>query len=77
MLSLYEQLLATRFEIVDGVGSTDGQRTLSRGELECVLAHLDSAINATRDMVSFTVHAPTARAHVFNIRRAYGDYARR
>jgi hypothetical protein len=58
LLSLYEQLLATRLELIDGAGPADGPLHLSPGELDCVLVQLDSAIVATRSMVSSAVRAP-------------------
>lgn len=72
LLPLYEQLLATRFELVDGVGSAEGQVTLSRGEVDCVLAQLDSAIIATRDMVSSAIRNPEEPARVFDAHSTYG-----
>jgi hypothetical protein len=57
-LSLYEQLLATRFELTDGAGLADRSLNLSRGELDCVLVQLDSAIVAARSMVSSAVRTP-------------------
>ncbi len=50
--SLYEQLLATRGDLVHGSQPGNGQPSLSRGEYDCVLAHLDSAIVAARSMVA-------------------------
>ena len=58
LLSLYEQLLATRFELTDSAGPADGSLNLSPGELDCVLVQLDSAIVAARSMVSSAVRTP-------------------
>ncbi len=58
LLSLYEHLLATRFELTDGAAPADGSLNLSQGELDCVLVQLDSAIVAARSMVSSAVRTP-------------------
>jgi hypothetical protein len=71
LLCLYEQLLATRLELIDDAVPAAGQLTLSRGELDCVLAQLDSAIISARHMVSSAVRVPE-EARVFDIRPAYG-----
>jgi hypothetical protein len=67
LLSLYEQLLAARLELIDGAGPAEGQVNLSRGELDCVVAQIDSAIVATRHIVSSTVRTPQDAARVFAI----------
>jgi hypothetical protein len=72
LLSLYEQLLATRLDLVQGAGAADGQLTLSRGEFDCVLAQLDSAIVATRSMVAAVVPIPGAAPGIFDAGSAYG-----
>ena len=71
LLSLYEQLLATRLEL-GGAVPAGGPLTLSRGELECVLAQLDSAIISARYMVSSAVRVPEEPPRVFDIQPAYG-----
>jgi hypothetical protein len=71
LLSLYEQLLATRMEL-DGAVPAGGHLTMSRAEIDCVLAQLDSAIIAARHMVSSTVRAPQEPARGFDRRPARG-----
>jgi len=72
LLSLYEQLLATRLDLMQGAGPADGEFTLSRGEFECVLAQLDSAIVTTRSMVSAVVPVPGVAPGVADACPAYG-----
>jgi hypothetical protein len=72
LLALYEQLLATRLELVQGTGPADGEFTLSRFEFDCVLAQLDSAIVTTRSMVSGVVPVPGAPPGKLDIHSAYG-----
>jgi hypothetical protein len=70
LLSLYEQLLATRLDLIEGAGLAEGQLRLSRGELDSVLARLDSAIDAARGMVSSAVRTPRdPRAYSIPVRR--------
>ena len=71
LLSLYELLLATRMEL-DGAVPAGGHLTMSRAEIDCVLAQLDSAIIAARHMVSSTVRAPQEPARGFDRRPARG-----
>jgi hypothetical protein len=75
LLSLYEQLLATRIELFDGTLPAGGHLTLSSGELDCVVAQLDSAIIVLRQMVSSAVRVPEDGARVFDIRAACGTRA--
>jgi hypothetical protein len=67
LLSLYEQLLAARIELVDHAGPSEDHVTLSRTELDCVVAQIDTAIVSTRQMVSSTVRTPQEPAQVFAI----------
>src|SRR5437667_11983006 len=52
LLSLYEQLLALRLDLVHGVMPRAERITLTSGDLEYLLVQLDAAIAATRDIVA-------------------------
>jgi len=52
LLSLYEQLLALRLDLVHGVMPRVERITLTGGDLEYLLAQLDAVIAATRDIVA-------------------------
>ncbi len=49
---LYQELLATRGDLMQRAESAPEQASLSRPEYDCALAHLDSAIVAARSMVA-------------------------
>ncbi len=49
--TLYEKLLALRLDLVHGVMPRAERITLTAGDLEYLLVHLDSAIAVTRDIV--------------------------
>jgi len=76
LLSPYEQLLATRLDLMQGAGPADGELSLSRGEfesvLDCVLAQLHSAIVTTRSMVSAVVPVPGMAQGTLDVHSAYG-----
>ena len=52
ILSVYEQLLALRLDLVHGVMPRAERITLTSGDLGYLLAQLDTAIAATRDIVA-------------------------
>jgi len=72
LLSPYEQLLATRLDLMQGAGPADGELSLSRGEFDCVLAQLHSAIVTTRSMVSAVVPVPGMAQGTLDVHSAYG-----
>lgn len=75
LLSLYEQLLATRVDLVHVAAPGDGHLTLSRGELECLIAQLDSAIIGARHLVSSAARSsgPVEDVVVFQLQYGAGQ----